>query len=169
MQARRRDVGLLPMTTPARHLRESLLALGQRVRMLREVAGLTQEEFSKRCQISVSFTSLLERGERSPSFETLLAVANAVGVPVSDLFQLTNENERVRLTPLLEFAREADMSSVDVTRFISVGRAMFGLLEPRDSSEATCSVPSCGGSLLAKGLCAKHYHQERRTRIGTPA
>ncbi|HYX92521.1 MAG TPA: helix-turn-helix transcriptional regulator, partial [Myxococcaceae bacterium] len=41
-------------------------------RSLRERRGMTQEDFAQRGGISISFASLLERGERSPSYETLV-------------------------------------------------------------------------------------------------
>jgi transcriptional regulator with XRE-family HTH domain len=154
------------MTPLQRQTKETLFALGQRVRMLREVAGLTQEEFSNRCDISTSFASLLERGERSPSFETLLAIARTVGVPLSDLFQNKTGEERVSVTPLLQFARDADMSAPDIERFIAVGRAMFGLKNTGpENGTMPCSIPNCGRNVLAKGVCVKHYHQERRAKL----
>src|SRR5690242_14439846 len=66
---------------------ESLKALARRVRALRESLSLKQEELARRCGISVSFVSLLERGERSPSYETLLLIAKALEVPVQELFR----------------------------------------------------------------------------------
>jgi transcriptional regulator with XRE-family HTH domain len=70
-----------------------LQGLARRIRALRERRGLTQEDFAARCGISVSFASLLERGERSPSYETLLQVASALGLPPSELFRLEEEDD----------------------------------------------------------------------------
>src|ERR671914_379353 len=64
-----------------------LQGLARRIRALRERLGLTQEDFATRCGISVSFASLLERGERSPSYETLVDVSEALEVPLSELFR----------------------------------------------------------------------------------
>ena len=63
---------------PALSPKEQLVMLARRVRALRESLRLTQEEFATRCGISVSFASLLERGERSPSYETLVDVAKSL-------------------------------------------------------------------------------------------
>lgn len=147
----------------------SLHALGRRVRRLREGLRLTQEEFARRCDISVSFASLLERGERSPSYETLLTVARALEVPVSELFRddaaaETSEPSHARL---IEFARRAHLSRQQLERWIAVGHAMFGIEPSRSGAEegARCAIEGCDRPVLARGLCAPHYHRDRRARL----
>lgn len=148
---------------------EALEQLGRRVRALREGHRLTQEEFARRCGISVSFASLLERGERSPSYETLLAIAAALGVAVADLFRdsASLELHDPSHARLIEFARKAQLSRNQVDRFIAVGHAMFGIEPERegDASAPRCAVDGCERPVLAKGLCAPHYHRERRARL----
>ena len=53
--------------------------IGQRIRELRtqRPERWTQEELAERAQISVSFLSMIERGERVAHVETLAALANA--------------------------------------------------------------------------------------------
>ena len=84
----------------------ALKTLARRVKSLRESLRLTQEELSKRIGISVSFTSLLERGERAPSYETLVAVARALEVPLAELFRdgisVQPEDPSLRLRTLRE-------------------------------------------------------------------
>lgn len=167
MQYRHLHRKLLPVTAE-RAERSTLSPLGRRVRALRESLRLTQEEFARRCGISVSFASLLERGERSPSYETLLDVAAALEVPVAELFR-----EGAALEPhepsharLLEFARKAHLSRQQVERFIAVGYAMFGVeREVGDDRSPRCAVEGCDRPVLAKGLCAPHYHRARRARL----
>src|SRR5580704_5024066 len=67
--------------------RELLEVLALRIRQLRERQRLTQEDFAQRCGISVSFASLLERGERSPSYETLVQISEALHVSLSELMR----------------------------------------------------------------------------------
>jgi transcriptional regulator with XRE-family HTH domain len=150
--------------------RDSLAALGRRVRGLREALRLTQEAFARRCGISVSFASLLERGERSPSYETLLTIARALEVPVAELFREGPAAEATDAAQarLLDFARRSHLSRQQVERLIAVGRAMFGL-EPDNldgpSKSPRCAVEGCDRPLLARGLCAPHYHRARRARL----
>ncbi|MFZ5443030.1 MAG: helix-turn-helix domain-containing protein [Myxococcota bacterium] len=147
----------------------ALQALGRRVRRLREGLRLTQEEFAKRCEISVSFASLLERGERSPSFETLLTISRALEVPLSELFRegAAVEASEPSHARLLEFARRAHLSKAQLERWIAVGHAMFGIEPERDGAEraARCAVEGCDRPVLARGLCAPHYHRDRRARL----
>ncbi|GMU60845.1 MAG: helix-turn-helix transcriptional regulator [Myxococcales bacterium] len=150
--------------------RESLHALGRRVRALREALRLTQEEFARRCRISVSFASLLERGERSPSYDTLLTIARALEVPLADLFREGPAGEVADASHvrLLDFARRAHLSRQQVERFIAVGRAMYGLEPERpDGAQKSprCAVEGCDRPVLARGLCAPHYHRARRARL----
>lgn len=151
-----------------REEKSSLVTLGRRVRSLREGLRLTQEEFAGRCGISVSFASLLERGERSPSYDTLLTIARALEVPVSDLFRegLSVEPADPSHARLLEFARKAHLSRQQVERLIAVGHAMFGLeREVGADRPSRCAVEGCGREVLARGLCAPHYHRARRARL----
>lgn len=155
---------------PALSPKEQLVMLARRVRALRESLRLTQEEFATRCGISVSFASLLERGERSPSYETLVDVAKALEVPIAELFRggSSVETEDPSHARLLEFARKAHLSRGQVDRYIAVGYAMFGLdPDPRARSGTRlsfCSVEGCGRPVLARGLCGPHYHRARRRR-----
>ncbi len=51
----------------------------------RKRAGLSQEELGYRAQVHRSEVSLLERGARTPQVDTILKLAGALSVPVSDL------------------------------------------------------------------------------------
>jgi transcriptional regulator with XRE-family HTH domain len=58
---------------PATELR---LRLGARMRALREARGLTQEMIASRIDSTQKYLSQLECGQRSPSWETLVAIAH---------------------------------------------------------------------------------------------
>jgi transcriptional regulator with XRE-family HTH domain len=49
---------------------------------------LTQERFAEMLDIAVDFLSLIERGGKAPSFETLEKIAKRLRVPVAHLFHL---------------------------------------------------------------------------------
>ena len=73
--------------------RNLLNGVARKIRTLRERHGMTQEDFAARCGISVSFASLLERGERTPSYETLVQVA----APIS---YILNQERRKVVAPI---------------------------------------------------------------------
>lgn len=146
---------------------ERLKALAHRVRALRDAKRLTQEEFARRAHISVSFASLLERGARSPSFETLFTIADALGVTVADLLRegVGQASEEPSHARLLEFAKKAHLSRGQVERFIAVGRAVFGVDEDDEVTAPRCAEPGCTRPVLAKSLCGPHYHRQRRAVV----
>lgn len=108
--------------------------IGQRIRELRTQRSerWTQEDLAERAKISVSFLSMIERGERVAHVETLAAIASALGVTLSELFAGTDtvaggaSDDAVELLrPLSEFARARRLSANDVERLLGVARAMF--------------------------------------------
>ena len=64
---------------------EGRRSLGSRIRELREEAGLTQEGLAVAAGIGRVTLVRVERGEQSPRFETVAAVARALGRGVSEL------------------------------------------------------------------------------------
>ena len=60
-------------------------AIGQRVRGLRRMLGLTQGELADRVGIAASFLGHIERGTRVLSLETLMALCAALSVTPNDL------------------------------------------------------------------------------------
>lgn len=55
------------------------------VRRLRAKKNLSQKALAERSGVSVSYISMLERGQRSPPLETIEKLARALGVPPSTL------------------------------------------------------------------------------------
>ncbi|GHG65018.1 hypothetical protein GCM10012319_05900 [Comamonas sp. KCTC 72670] len=152
-----------------------LQGLARRIRALRERRGLTQEDFAARCGISVSFASLLERGERSPSYETLLQVAAALQLPLYELLRL-EDTQDAGVHRLETFVRSRGLSRGDVDRLLTVAEVMFNEPSARGSADsapappepARCGEPGCEKPLLARGLCAAHYHRARRRKAAGP-
>ena len=59
--------------------------LGQRIRRRREAVGMTQDALARAADIGRVTLVRLEKGERSPRFKTLDALAGALGIRVSEL------------------------------------------------------------------------------------
>jgi len=53
---------------------------GKRLKQLRVLKGLTQEELAEAVGVSTDFISLVERGKRAPSFENLERLAEGLEV-----------------------------------------------------------------------------------------
>lgn len=59
---------------------------GNRVRELRRVAGLTQEELADAAELDRSYVGSVERGERNLSIENVCRLAAAIGVSPGEFF-----------------------------------------------------------------------------------
>ena len=57
------------------------------IRALRAQQKLSQQAVAKKARVSVSYVSMLERGERTPPLETLEVLAKALRVPPLHLFR----------------------------------------------------------------------------------
>ena len=64
---------------------------GKRLRKLRRNMELTQEQLADQVGVSLNFIGQLERGENSPSLETIQKLAEVLGVPVKDLFDFPED------------------------------------------------------------------------------
>ncbi len=62
------------------------MGTGDRIRTLREEAGLAQEALARACDVSRNTVHRWETGVVQPRFETLPVLAKALGVEVGDLF-----------------------------------------------------------------------------------
>ena len=59
---------------------------GQRVRELRKARGFSQEELAHRAGMHYTYLGGIERGERNPALQNIGRIADALGLPVADLF-----------------------------------------------------------------------------------
>lgn len=107
----------------ARHVRRFL---GQRLRVLRQQRGLSQERLGTVAGLSGKFIGEVERGEKSISVDSLSRVAVALQVPLRDLIDVRGERTVVpseqaeRIAALLRGRRPAELR-----RAYHVLRAMF--------------------------------------------
>lgn len=63
-------------------------AFGEVLRSLREEKGLTQAELAERCDNSIVFISMLERGKRQPSLKTAFLLAQAFDLSPSEFIKV---------------------------------------------------------------------------------
>ncbi len=60
---------------------------GKRLRYLRRDRDITQEQLAELIGRTVNFVGMLERGESSPTFETLEKLAEVLNVDVAEFFK----------------------------------------------------------------------------------
>ena len=65
---------------------EENIAFGHRVAELRKKAGYSQEQFAFKCEVDRTYIGTIERGEKSPTLNTISKIAAALAISKSELF-----------------------------------------------------------------------------------
>lgn len=67
--------------------KQALITLGERIKSLRHMQNLSQEALAEKCDFDRTYISLLERGQRNPSYLNLLKLSKGLEVTISELLQ----------------------------------------------------------------------------------
>ena len=62
---------------------------GRRVRSLRKLRDLTQDQLAEAAQVSAEYVGKVERGLAAPSFDAIARIADALEVEPGSLFDFT--------------------------------------------------------------------------------
>lgn len=73
--------------------------IGAKIKTLRKELKMTQKDFAKACNISASYLSELERGQKRPTFDIIHKISIATNVKISDFAE---ESNGTPLTPELK-------------------------------------------------------------------
>jgi len=98
--------------------------LGKRVRELRRAKLLTQEELAEKCDLHPTYIGGIERGERNPSIQSLLRIADGLGMEIKDLLapvsgQAAGEREAAMLEILALLERKGTKDLKWIKRVVS--------------------------------------------------
>lgn len=66
---------------------QALNNLGQIIREKREALGLTQIEVAEKAGVDRNYIGMVERGERNPSYLSLIKIANGLNITVDQLIK----------------------------------------------------------------------------------
>jgi transcriptional regulator with XRE-family HTH domain len=77
--------------------------IAQKVKELRKLRGLSQEELTKQSGLSLRTVQRVENGETRPTGETLKRISVALDVPMNELIQLDEFNETPKKTVKTKF------------------------------------------------------------------
>jgi transcriptional regulator with XRE-family HTH domain len=72
-------------------MNETVKLFGKRLRKIRRIAKLTLEKAAEKAGLSAKFIGEIERGEKRPSFDAILALAKALNVPAKLFFYYDGE------------------------------------------------------------------------------
>ncbi|GIP55326.1 MULTISPECIES: helix-turn-helix domain-containing protein [Paenibacillus] len=108
-------------------------ALGRRLRQERHKMNWTQEKLAEKVEVSDAYIGQIERGERSLSLETLVKLANQLGVTVDyllhDSIEITDDRfmNQIRQIMLSRSPKEKQLA-------LDVIKLMFAHLDDMDPS-----------------------------------
>lgn len=81
----------------------SLKTIGQNIRAHRQSQHMSIEELAFKAELSKNYLSLVERGQKTPSLETLISIANALHVSADQILcDVVDAGFKVRSTVLSE-------------------------------------------------------------------
>jgi transcriptional regulator with XRE-family HTH domain len=96
-----------------------ILAIGQKIRTLRNAKGLTLADLAARIQVSASLISQLERGGVNPSLSLLKSISDALEIPLGSLIE--GEEQKAEVSSY-------QMSEKERKTLITEGRVHISLL-----------------------------------------
>ena len=86
------------------------MRIGNKIKELRHLCGLTQEELADRCELTKGYISQLENELVSPSIATLTDILDALGTNLSDFF--AQKEEKVVFKKQDYFVKEGEESTI---------------------------------------------------------
>lgn len=71
--------------------------LGKRIRYLRHLREMTQQDLGERADVSYKYVGAIERGEKNPTLDNLAKIAKALDVKLFELFIFEHEVDNVKI------------------------------------------------------------------------
>jgi transcriptional regulator with XRE-family HTH domain len=104
---------------------ESLVLFGRRVRSVREATGKSRESLAEGASITPNYLGEIERGEKWPSLEVIVALAGALAVSPTTFFELESEevDPRFLLARLDEILKSRSVEQLQ--QAVRVLKALF--------------------------------------------
>src|SRR5262245_43085041 len=90
-----------------------LRAIGTKIRRVRHERGLTLDTVAGRTGLTAAMVSMVELGRVAPSFGTLIAIASALDIHLSDLFDVGDQGAREPVR------READQPVLETSEGVT--------------------------------------------------
>ncbi len=80
--------------------------LGNNIRNLRKAYGWSQATLAEKVDLSVSYITMIELGQRSASLEVIEIIARSLNVPVAELFREEDVKKDIKNKRINDFEKE---------------------------------------------------------------
>ena len=108
-------------------------ALQTNLRKFRDLRGYTQAQLGLRSGVGAASISHFETGQRTPTLETLIKLADALNVTVDSLLGRAPIESSAHVDPVFLRASRADAQTLDTVR--RVARAILADVSKRNESQ----------------------------------
>ena len=112
--------------------RDSSKIFSERLRIARERAGLSQSDLAEKAGFQASAISHFETGRRSPSFENLRRLSDALGVTTDYLIGRVSEVAASNTLAEALFREYSQMSAADQEFFEQMARTLADRNRPKE-------------------------------------
>ena len=146
------------------------MGLGERLREIRTMRGLQQQELAAKAGLTSSLISQVERTRLSPSIATLRKLAQALAVPVSQFFE-EHPNGKITIVrredqAVLRFDGSSERWAVLASGLVQGKiRAVVATLGPKEAAASGDKIVVDPGQMklcyIIQGQVAIHYNDER--------
>lgn len=96
-----------------------LREFGFKIREIRIMQNMTQQELADRCDLSLPFINLIENNKRMVSLETLIKILSALNISLSDFFkEYSIDNEA--LSSLIQLLQSSENQEEYIKMFTKI-------------------------------------------------
>ena len=88
------------------------MVIGKKIKTLRTLNNLTQEELASRCDLTKGYISQLENDLTSPSIATLVDILSVLGTNLNEFFSSDTVTEKIIFTKDDYFVKENEYGSI---------------------------------------------------------
>ena len=88
------------------------MVIGKKIKTLRTLNNLTQEELASRCDLTKGYISQLENDLTSPSIATLVDILSVLGTNLNEFFSSDTITEKIIFTKDDYFEKQNDYGSI---------------------------------------------------------
>lgn len=122
---------------------EEAREIGSRIKKLRLIRGIEQDDLANRARVSQSMISKIESGSATPSLKALKRIANALGVAYEDVFaphsKLVPLNDKITMNHLDDNLRQF-IAKEESVPYIMAGKELQERGLSKEELEALVSV-----------------------------
>jgi transcriptional regulator with XRE-family HTH domain len=97
------------------HAPDTKHLVGSRIKQMRKVRNLSQEELAEKTGMSSKYLSSIERGLENPTFDAFLRISRALDIPVYELFNYSSQQSQKEIkNQLIDLISNSDKDRLEL-------------------------------------------------------